>query len=375
MTRNTSDLWTRRKALKTFAAGSTLAIAGCAGIGGDDGVDDGSDDGDGDPDTQGDDDSDDELEDTPTEDDEELDDLQRLVETFDDQPMNDAQHEIEGEIRAYTPRHVWKFVTEETFVGLHFDDPNPEQAEQLDYVTIGKKGLFTEESQPGEEFTHFHQHTADSWEGGHGGEEGDEGYWLTHLAVREIQYPFHSEPISPRVDYGFMPTAPPEGTTGHSAEFTSPGGDEGSLSADDRDALLDIFDARPFSDGQHEIEGNNRDYTPRHVWFEANDDVILFLHFDEPNPEEASELDYFGMGVSGQFTVDDIPVSQTDDFTHFHQPEADSWEGGHGGEDTETDGYWLVHHSVREVQYPFHGEPIGVGIDRAFMPTPAPDQE
>lgn len=96
-------------------------------------------------------------------------------------------------------------------------------------------------------------------------------------------------------------------------------------------------------------------------------------HFNDPNPEEATELDYFGMGVRGQFTVDDIPAGQTDEFTHFHQLEADSWEAGHGGEDVECEGYWLVHHSAREIQYPFHAEPIGVQVDRDFNPTPAPD--
>lgn len=170
-----------------------------------------------------------------------------------------------------------------------------------------------------------------------------------------------------------MPTPPPEGTEGHSVDFDSPGTDEGSLSANDRDVLLRVFDERPFNDEQHQVEGGRREYTPRHVWFETAENVYAYLHFNEPNPEHATELDYFGIGVSGRFTVDDIPAGQSDDFTHFHQAEADSWEAGHGGQDTDDDGYWLVHHSVREVQYPFHGEPIDIGVDREFMPTPAPD--
>lgn len=386
MTDQDRTRWTRRNALKTFAAGGSLAIAGCTGLGGDD-----SDDGDGvedeaDDETgfEADDDADEtpEDEDTPTpeEDDdddqtEELTDIERLVETFDDQPFNDAQFEVDGENGSYTPRHVWKFVSEETLIGLHFDEPNPEVANELDYITIGQKGLFTEESKPDEEFTHFHKVEADSWEAGHGGDgPEDEGYWLTHIAAREIQYPFHSEPITPRVDYEFMPTPPEEGTEGHSTDFTSPGGDEGSLSAEDRDALLEVFDDRIHNDAQHEVEGEERDYTPRHIWWEANDDVTVFLHFNDPNPEEATELDYFGIGVDGQFTADDIPAGQADDFTHFHLADADSWEAGHGGTDTDDGGSWLVHHSVREIQYPFHGEPIGIGVDREFMPTPAPDQ-
>lgn len=142
---------------------------------------------------------------------------------------------------------------------------------------------------------------------------------------------------------------------------------------DDLQRLVDTFDDQPFNDAQFEVETDDRAYTPRHVWWQANDDVSLFLHFDEPNPEEANELDYFGISVSGQFTADDIPAGQAEDFTHFHLADADPWEAGHGGSDVDDEGSWFVHHSVREVQYPFHDEPIGVGVDREFMPTPAPD--
>lgn len=362
----------RRRLLQILGVSGIAGLAGCAGIGDDDDPAADDDPADDDPDDGPADDPADDPDDEDSPDETELEPMEKLVQIFDDQPFNDAQFEIDGEERSYTPRHVWKFVSDESLIGLHVDEPNPEEATELDYVTIGRKGLFSEESQPGPEFTHFHKVEADSWEGGHGGEEGDEGYWLTHLATREIQYPFHGDPIGPRVDYEFMPTPPPDGSEGHSTEFESPSGDEGSLSADDRDALIEAFDHQPFSDDQLEIDGQ---YTPRHIWFEANDDVVVFLHFDEPNPAEANELDYFGIGVRSQFTAADIPAAQTDDFSHFHKVEADSWEGGHGGQDVEDEGYWLVHHSVREVQYPFHDEPIDIGIDREFMPTPAPDIE
>ena len=373
MTDHKRTRWTRRTALKSLAAGSSLAIAGCTGFGGDDGDAEDTDDPAETPEPEDDTEGKPDPEDAEIETD--LGEFGDVLDIFEDQPFNDAQLEIESDGGSYTPRHVWKFVSEETLIGLHFDEPNPEEANELDYITIGQKGVFSEESKPGEEFTHFHKVEADSWEAGHGGSDtDDEGYWLTHIAVREIQYPFHSEPITPRVDYDFMPTPPEEGSTGHHTDFTSPGGDEGSLSAEDRDALIEVFDARPFNDAQHEVQGTDRDYTPRHVWFEANDDVNIFLHFDEPNPEEATELDYFGIGVDAQFTADDIPAGQDEEFTHFHLYDADSWQAGHGGSDGDDEGMWLVHHSVREVQYPFHADPIGVGIDREFMPTPAPDE-
>lgn len=356
-----SNAVNRRTALKSLAAGGTIALAGCGEM-----VD-----GDSEPDPSP---TPDEETPTPDEEREETDDpLQELVAIFDDQPMNVDQQEIDGARRDYTPRHVWKWVSEESFIGLHFDEANPEEATALDYITVGRKGLFTEESQPGPEFIHFHQHTADSWDGGHGGQEGDEGYWLTHMAVREIQYPFHDEPISPRVDYDFMPTPPPEGSTGHTTDFVAPDNGEGSLSASDRNALLQVFTHQPFNEAQREVDGGFRSYTPRHVWFQASEDVNLFLHFNEPNPEHATELDYFGMGVTSQFTAADIPAGQSDDFTHFHQADAEGWDAGHGGQHTDDGGYWLVHHSVRNVQYPFHDEPIDIGVDREFMPTPPPD--
>ena len=298
-----------------------------------------------------------------------------LVEIFDDEPTNADQREIEGEQREYTPRHVWKWVSDETFIGLHFDDPNPEEATAIDYILIGQKGLFTEENQPDAEFTHFHQHTADGWEAGHGGETGDEGYWLTHIAAREIEYPFHDEPIGPQVDYGFMPTPPEEGSEGHDTDWEAPDGGEGGLSAEDRDALLEVFDFDWTSDDQREVEGEERSYTPSHVFKDLTEDTLMFLHFDDPNPEEAENLIYFGLGIRGQFTDDDRPdgppESDEEDFTHFHKWEGEGWEAGHGGQDSDQHGYWLVHHAVRPLEMDW-GD-VEVGVDREFMPTP-PDE-
>lgn len=294
------------------------------------------------------------------------DEIRTPVALFDDNPMNEAQRQVEGENRAYTPRHVWKWVSEETAIGLHFNDPNPEEATELDYITVARKGLFTEESQPDKEFTHFHQHTADSWEGGHGGGIGDEGYWLAHIAVREIQYPFHADTISPRVDYEFMPTPPEPGSEGHTTDFETPDGDEGSLSTDNRDALIESFDGQWTNDDQMEVGG---EFTPAHVIKWVTEDVFVFLHFNDPNPREATDLIYFGIGVRGTFETDSVPGDQADDFTHFHKWEAQGWEDGHGAQDSSQNGFWLVHHAVHPgLEMPW-GE-VEVGIDRQFMPTP-----
>ena len=383
MSKLTSRPTNRRRVLTTLGGGGILALAGC--LGGEEEEEEPEEDDDGieeedDDEVEEEDDDEEEVEedDDEEDDDEELssmepgpegepiseEEIAALVEIFDDQPMNDDQLEVEGENRAYTPRHVWKWVSDETLIGLHFDEPNPEEATALDYITIGQKGLFTEESQPDVEFTHFHQHTADGWEAGHGGETGDEGYWLTHIAAGDIEYPFHDEPIGPQVDFGFMPTPPEEGSEGHETDFETPDGGEGSLSDEDRDALIEVFDDEWTNEAQMEADGR----TPAHVWKHLSEDVVLFLHWDNPNPEEAEDLIYFGLGVRGQFTADDIPADQTDEFTHFHKWDADSWEAGHGGQDPEQHGYWLVHHSVTDHEMPW-GD-VEVGIDREFMPTP-----
>ncbi|WP_235019717.1 hypothetical protein [Natrialba sp. INN-245] len=159
-----------------------------------------------------------------------------------------------------------------------------------------------------------------------------------------------------------MPTPPEDGSDGHDTDWDAPGGGEGGLSDEQRDELVDVFDDEWTNDAQQEANG----YTPSHVWKFVGEDVLMFLHFDEPDPEEANDLIYFGIGVRGQFVDDDRP--QSDDFTHFHLWEADSWEAGHDGQDPDQHGFWLVHHAVRPLEMPW-GD-VEVGIDREFMPTP-----
>jgi hypothetical protein len=362
-----SGVMSRRRALKTISAGGVVVLAGCSSVEG----------GDADPDPEP--EPEPNLISTdpsPTGQSLSNDDIQALVDIFDDQPMNGAQ--LNSPSGEYTPRHVWKWVTNESFIALHFNNPEPRDGTELDYVVVGRKGLFTEESKPGPEFSHFHQHTAESWEAGHGGSGGEEGYWLTHMAVREIDYPFHQEPIGPRVDYDFFPTPVPDGhEEGHRTDFDSPDGDEGSLTAADRDALLEVFTDRTMNREQRNSPSG--EHTPRHVWKWVSEDTFMFLHFNDPEPSEATELDYFGIGVRAQFTENDRPVDTRDrddfddldpDFSHFHKHDAESWEAGHGAQDPDQWGYWLLHHAVRPVEYPFHEEPTDINLDRGFFPTP-----
>lgn len=106
-----------------------------------------------------------------------------------------------------TPNHVWKWVTDDSFIFFHFDQADVTEATALDYFGLGVKGTFCEEQQPHPDFTHFHKWTSPQWELAHGGEAGDYGYWLLHVAVREFEAPWGQ--VVPGVDRNFHPTPPP----------------------------------------------------------------------------------------------------------------------------------------------------------------------
>ncbi len=276
-------------------------------------------------------------------------DIQALVEAFDDQPFQGGQG---------SPEHVNKWVTDDTFISLHFNNEDPAEADQLLWIVIGQKGVFCSEAQPGGSdggFTHFHQWESDSWEGGHGGDAGDPGYWLVHLGVDEFSAPAWD--VVPGVDYNFMPTDPPEcGGDVPDVDFDPPG--SGPLGDEDIERLNSLFDDEPLQGGQE---------TPEHVWKWVNEDVFIFLHYNHEDPSEASELNWYGLGVRGEFCESAQPHA---DFTHFHQWESDSWEGGHGGP-ARAQGYWLLHAGVHEFSAP--AWEVEIGPDRNFMPTDAPE--
>lgn len=272
------------------------------------------------------------------------DDVQALVDVFDDEPMVGGQE---------TPKHVFKFVNDEAFIFMHLNDPNPQEAASVDYVGVAVKGVFCAEDQPDEAFTHFHKYEAESWDGGHGGSAGDEGYWFVHVAVRDHEEPWGQVEVG--TDYDFMPTNPPECAGVFEPSFEPE--DAGDISQEDLQALVELFDDDPIVGGQD---------TPKHVFKWVTEDVFLFLHLDNPDVLHATTVHYFGPAVRGQFCEDAQPH---EDFTHFHKWEASSWEGGHGG-DAGAFGYWFLHNAVTP-----HEEPWGqvdYGPDRSFMPTNAP---
>ena len=130
----------RRRVLTAIGAGSAIALAGC--VGGDEAADDEARADDEDDAMDGEEAEDELLSVEPAPEGEPLseDDIQALVAAFDDEPMNEDQLEVEGEERSYTPSHVWKWVSDETLIGLHFNDPNPEEADALNWIVVGQKG-------------------------------------------------------------------------------------------------------------------------------------------------------------------------------------------------------------------------------------------
>jgi hypothetical protein len=105
-----------------------------------------------------------------------------------------------------TPKHVFKWLTEDVFMFLHLDNPDVTQAERVDYFGVAVRGEFSEASQPHSDFTHFHKWTSASWEGGHGGGAGAYGYWFLHNAVTPHEEPWGM--VQPGPDLDFMPTPP-----------------------------------------------------------------------------------------------------------------------------------------------------------------------
>jgi hypothetical protein len=125
-------------------------------------------------------------------------DISEFVTIFDDQPFQGGQ---------ISPR-IAKWVNEDVFPFIQFDKPSPSNATALNYIGIGKRGIFCESDRPGPEFVHFHKWNATSYREGHGHEAGDEGYWLMWVATNDINV--QERQVSPGVGLSFSPTPPPK---------------------------------------------------------------------------------------------------------------------------------------------------------------------
>jgi hypothetical protein len=142
---------------------------------------------------------------------------------------------------------------------------------------------------------------------------------------------------------------------------TACGGGADESAADDRDAaywrqltsLMKPVEARSMSD---------------HRAYMLPSGYVLALHFDNLQLEQAKNLNWVALGVPGKFCRKDqqrVAQELGPGVTHFHDLKADT-HGGKAG----AKGVWFVHVSVRDFKAPW-GQ-VDQGIDRRFMPTPAP---
>jgi len=127
------------------------------------------------------------------------------------------------------------------------------------------------------------------------------------------------------------------------------------LSAEEIQSLAARFTQMPLRGGQ---------VAPR-LYAAVNDDVSIFLQFDNADPAQATTLRYIGISVRGVFCAEAQPDPA---FTHFHsfRPAA-MYSQGHGGEPGE-EGYWLLW--VATDSFTTGGRQVVPGVDREFSPTP-----
>jgi hypothetical protein len=124
-------------------------------------------------------------------------DISDLAAVFIDQPFQGGQ---------VSPR-VAKWVNNDVFIFLQFDERNASNATAINYIGVGKRGTFCEEDRPSPDFVHFHKWNATEYKHGHGSKAGDEGYWLMWVATGEFN--MQGRHVTAGVDREFSPTPPP----------------------------------------------------------------------------------------------------------------------------------------------------------------------
>jgi hypothetical protein len=154
-------------------------------------------------------------------------------------------------------------------------------------------------------------------------------------------------------------TEPPPATPPPS----SPAADEpvgAPLAKDDIAKLAGLFDDKLLTGGQE---------APRlYRW--VNEDVAVFVQFDEKDPAQATALKYVGVSVNGRFCAEDQPGGKDGGFSHFHRVKAADYGEGHGGPPG-TPGYWLSFVAVDDFEQK-DGRKVRVGVDYEMSPTPPP---
>jgi plastocyanin len=263
---------------------------------------------------------------------------------FDDNPL------IGGQV---APR-LSRWVTDDVFLFLQFDNADPAQGTRLPYIGIGVKGVFCAEDQPDHSFTHFHRYDAPEYKEGHGGDPGAEGYWLTWAAVDTFETR-DGRQVTPGIDYEFSPTPPPSCGADVPEPAFSPEGAH-RLNPEEVATLASLFNDPTLTGGQ----------VPPRLGKWVNEDNFIFVQLDDL--EAPTAVRYFGVGSIGTFCAEAQPST---DFTHYHRFHAPEYREGHAGEPGEEDGFWLLWIAADTFEAR-DGRQIVPGVDREFSPTPPP---
>jgi plastocyanin len=263
---------------------------------------------------------------------------------FDDTPL------VGGQL---APR-LSKWVTDDVFLFLQFDNADPAAASRLLDIGIGVRGVFCAEDQPDRSFTHFHRFNAPEYREGHGGEPGAEGYWLTWAAVDTFESG-DGRTITPGIDYEFSPTPPPS-CGGEVPEPTFMPEGAHQLNPEEVAALAALFDDPTLTGGQ----------VPPRLGKWINAENFIFVQLDALDTPTA--VRYFGVGNIGTFCAE---TQTSPDFTHYHRFHAAEYREGHAGDPGEEDGFWLLWIAADTFEAR-DGRQIVPGVDRAFSPTPPP---
>jgi hypothetical protein len=276
-------------------------------------------------------------------------DIKTLAAQFTDNPLTGGQQ---------APR-LYRWVNDRVAIFLQFDNSDLEKATALRYIGVSVKGVFCAEDQPGGPdggFPHFHRLDAPEYGQGHGGPPGTPGYWLSWVAVDTFSLR-DGRQVAPGVDYEFSPTPPPScGATVPEANFAGPAAKP--LAAQDITTLAELFGDNPLTGGQQ---------APRHYRW-VNEDVAIFLQFDNSDLAKATALRYVGISVRGEFCKSKQPSR---DFPHFHRTDAAEYAKGHGQQPGDR-GYWLLWAATDSFTQR-DGRQVHPGVDREFSPTPPPD--
>lgn len=248
-----------------------------------------------------------------------------------------------------SPRIV-KWMNPSTFIFLQFDNPKQSVAKTLQFVGIGRKGVYCKEALPDRSYTHFLKYDASIYDQQDKLQPGDQGYWLSWVAVDSFIYDGRQD--TPGIDYQYDKLNPPScGSSVPLVTFTPQ-----DAKAPDHDQMEKL--AAFFTDNPTIFYGGQK--APRvSKW--VNDNAFIFLQFNnQSDPAKSTAVRYLGLGLRGQFCTEKQPSK---DFPHLHMPTAKLYALGHASHPGDV-GYWLM--GVAVDQFMNNGRDVSAEIDRKY---------